>query len=83
MDVGSASDNIDLLNSEKIGVTSTILVNINGLSGLTGSTQTLLTSANTGTFSIGAGANFLLNTTTGNFSGYTLHYPRPLPGNFN
>ena len=81
VDLGSTSDQVIVgaggVDKVTINTNTTegVLVNVNGLSGLTGATQTILQSANTGVFTTGtagAGTNFALGTTTGNFGGYTV-----------
>jgi len=70
LDVGSVSDQILLGSGLKASIgAGGVLVNINGLGGFTGTTQTLLSVPGGG---LNSGGGFTLGTTTGNFNGYTL-----------
>ena len=73
MEVGSVSDKIALASAAKIKIgtngTATV-VNVTGLGGLTGATQTLIDAA--GGIATGSFASFTLGTTSGNFGGRTV-----------
>ena len=49
-----------------------VLVNLTGIGNLSGTTQDLITTANTAAFTIGSGNNFALNSTAGNFNGFVV-----------
>ena len=76
MDVGSTSDEIILGGTGETGltaaITNTVNVSINGLGNLNGATQTLIQTGSNQTFTVGAGKNFNLASTSGNLGGYVV-----------
>ncbi|HVV73135.1 MAG TPA: autotransporter-associated beta strand repeat-containing protein, partial [Verrucomicrobiae bacterium] len=76
MEVGSASDEIVLLNSEQLTTTGSVQVNITGLTGINGTNQTLIYAPGSSTFTIGSGG-FFLNGVSGNLGGNTFSLASP------